>query len=54
MSFETIPSQSSAEDGAMVDMKTTAQPSGSLRGTRAIGKTVLSTGWSAGPTLERC
>jgi len=36
MSFETIPSQSPAEDGALLDLKTTAQPSASLRGARAI------------------
>ena len=36
MSFETIPSQSSAEDGALLDLKTTVNPSASLRGARAI------------------
>jgi redox-sensitive bicupin YhaK (pirin superfamily) len=36
MSFETISSQSAADNGASLDMKTSAQPSGSLRGGRAI------------------
>lgn len=42
MSFETIPSrvpsQSSAEDGTLPDVKTSPRPSGSLRGARVIAK----------------
>src|SRR5580698_1707512 len=36
MSFETTQTHSSADDGALLDMRTSAQPSGSLRGSRVI------------------
>jgi redox-sensitive bicupin YhaK (pirin superfamily) len=50
MSFETIPSQSSVEDGALPDLKTTAQPSGSQgRGGAIVTRT---SGRQHGPIIR--